>query len=68
MTTNREPQKRGGEHRAKTDRKAQGRLDRRRADMHEAEGHAGSVPRGNQQTERELMGSHRISWDRLLGH
>jgi hypothetical protein len=68
MTTNREPQKRGAEPRAKTDRKAQGRLDRRRADMHEAEGHAGSVPRGNQQTERELMGSHRISWDRLLGH
>ena len=68
MTTNREHEVRGAEHRAQNDRTAQGRLDRRRADMRAAEGHAGSVPRGNQQTERELMGSHRISWDRLLGH
>jgi hypothetical protein len=36
--------------------------------MHAAEGHAGSVPRGNQQPEREIMGSHRIAWDRVLGH
>jgi hypothetical protein len=68
MTTNREHEGRGAEYRAQNERTAQGRLDRRRADMRAAEGHAGSVPRGNQQTERELMGSHRIAWDRLLGH
>jgi hypothetical protein len=36
--------------------------------MHAAEGHAGSVPRGNQEAEREIMGSHRIAWERVLGH
>jgi hypothetical protein len=36
--------------------------------MQAAEGHAGSVPRGNQQPEREIMGSHRIAWERVLGH
>jgi hypothetical protein len=36
--------------------------------MQAAEGHAGSIPRGNQQPEREVMGSHRIEWDRVLGH
>jgi hypothetical protein len=43
-------------------------LEQRRARMQAAEGHAGSVPRGNQQPEREIMGSHRIAWDRVLGH
>ena len=43
-------------------------LEDRRARMQAAEGHAGSVPRGNQQPEREIMGSHRIAWDRVLGH
>jgi hypothetical protein len=43
-------------------------LEQRRAKMHAAEGHAGSVPRGNQEAEREIMGSHRIAWDRVLGH
>lgn len=43
-------------------------LERRRARMQAAEGHAGSVPRGNQQPEREIMGSHRIAWERVLGH
>jgi hypothetical protein len=65
MTTNRE---RGAPKRAKTDPTEQAQLERRRADMHAAEGHAGSVPRGNQQPEREIMGSHRIAWDRVLGH
>jgi hypothetical protein len=36
--------------------------------MHADEGHAGSVPRGNQQPEREILGSHRIEWERVLGH
>jgi hypothetical protein len=67
MTTNRQRTRRGAPQRA-PDQADRGRLDHRRAEMHAAEGHAGSVPRGNQQPEREIMGSHRIAWDRLLGH
>ena len=65
MTTNRDTRKRGAPQRAPNE---QARRERRRADMHAAEGHAGSVPRGNQEPEREIMGSHRIAWDRVLGH
>jgi hypothetical protein len=65
MTTNRD--RRGARQRAPGDTQ-QNPLERRRAQMQAAEGHAGSVPRGNQQPEREIMGSHRIAWDRLLGH
>jgi len=36
--------------------------------MKAAEGHAGSIPRGNQPTEKESVGQHRHEWDRLLGH
>jgi hypothetical protein len=36
--------------------------------MQAAEGHAGSVPRGNQRPEREILGSQHIAWDRVLGH
>jgi len=68
MDTNRAQQKRGAEQRAKRQRTAQGRLDRRRADMQAAEGHAGSIPRGNQQPEKENVGNRRHEWDRLLGH
>jgi hypothetical protein len=46
----------------------QDHLDRRRAEMQAAEGHAGSIPRGNQRAERENMGHRRGEWDRLLGH
>jgi hypothetical protein len=66
--TNREQMKRGAERRAQTEKAAQSRLDRRRADMQAAEGHAGSVPRGNQQPEHKNVGNHRHEWDRLLGH
>jgi hypothetical protein len=65
MTTNHE--QRGARQRAPTDPQ-QHPLEQRRAQMQAAEGHAGSVPRGNQQPEREIMGSHRIAWDRVLGH
>jgi hypothetical protein len=68
MTTNREQMKRGAEQRARNEMNTQGRLDRRREDMQAAEGHAGSVPRGNQKAEREIMGTHRIAWERVLGH
>jgi hypothetical protein len=36
--------------------------------MHAAEGHAGSIPRGNQHAEDENLGHRRRAWDRLLGH
>ena len=66
MTTNRN-HGRGAPQRAPAGQKPNP-LESRRARMHAAEGHAGSVPRGNQQPEREIMGSHRIAWDRVLGH
>jgi hypothetical protein len=66
MNTNGE-RRRGARQRAPAE-PDQKQLEQRRADMHAAEGHAGSVPRGNAQPEREIMGSHRIAWDRLLGH
>jgi hypothetical protein len=68
MSSNREQTKRGAEQRARIRRTTQGRLDRRRADMQSAEGHAGSIPRGNQETEHENIGNRRQDWDRLLGH
>ena len=68
MTTNREPRKRGARQPAQAERTEQGQLDRRRADMQAAEGHAGSIPRGNQQTEQDNVGNRRHEWDRLLGH
>jgi hypothetical protein len=67
MTTNREQRQRGARQRASA-RKVQNRLDRRRAEIQAAEGHAGSVPRGNQQPEHENIGHRRGEWDRLLGH
>jgi hypothetical protein len=67
MTTNREQRKRGAPQRAPSDEEQRHR-DRRRADMHAAEGHAGSIPRGNQRAEHENVGHRRWEWDRLLGH
>jgi hypothetical protein len=67
MTTNREQQQRGARRRAPR-RDAQDGLDRRRAEMQAAEGHAGSIPRGNQRAEDENVGHRRGEWDRLLGH
>jgi hypothetical protein len=67
MTRSREQVRRGARQRA-AERTEQGRLDRRRAEMQAAEGHAGSVPRGNQRAEDESLGHRRLEWDRLLGH
>jgi hypothetical protein len=66
MTTNREHTARGAHHR--TTQSEPQNLDQRRSEMKAAEGHAGSIPRGNQQPEREVMGSHSINWERVLGH
>jgi hypothetical protein len=68
MTTNRERRGGGALHRARRKTDTQMHLETRRAEMYAAEGHAGSVPRGNQQAEREILGSHQIGWDRVLGH
>lgn len=70
MHANRDTDRRGATHRAHGEPDGAAQLDarRRRDEMHAAEGHSGSVPRGNQQTEREILGSHRIEWDRVLGH
>jgi hypothetical protein len=67
MTTNRERDERGARQRTR-EQDANPELERRRDAMQAAEGHAGSIPRGNQQEEREVMGSHRIEWERVLGH
>lgn len=68
MTTNREQTQRGARQRASRQETEQGRLDRRRADMQAAEGHAGSIPRGNQRAEHDSLGHRRHEWERLLGH
>jgi hypothetical protein len=68
MTTNREHRERGAAQRAHADRIEQGRLNRRRARMQAAEGHAGSIPRGNQRAEDENVGHRRHELERLLGH
>ena len=67
MSSNREHADRGATHRARKT-SAEVRLETRRAEMYAAEGHVGSIPRGNQQPEREILGSHRIEWERVLGH
>jgi len=67
MTTNRERTERRARQRAPETR-AQEHLDRRRVEMQAAEGHAGSIPRGNQPTEEENVGHRRGEWERLLGH
>jgi hypothetical protein len=68
MTTNREQDRLGGAPRRASEKDQQGHLERRRAEMQAAEGHAGSIPRGNQRPERENIGHRRGEWERLLGH
>ncbi len=43
-------------------------LEERRTVMQSAEGHAGSIPRGNPQPEDENVGQHRDEYERVLGH
>jgi hypothetical protein len=69
MTTNRENRRhREAAQRAKRTDDTQATLDRRRADMHTAEGHSGSIPRGNQHPEDENLGHRRLEYERILGH
>jgi hypothetical protein len=67
MTTNREQnRRRGAPQRPEQDQ--EDHLERRRAEMQAAEGHAGSIPRGNQRPQREKIGHRRGEWEGLLGH
>lgn len=68
MAPNRERPGRGAVHRAKRRTDTQLHLETRRAEMYAAEGHAGSIPRGNQEPEHEPLGQRRHEWDRVLGH
>jgi hypothetical protein len=68
MPTNREYTQRGARQRARRQEIGQAQLNRRRAEMQEAEGHAGSIPRGYQRPEDESLGHHRNEYERLLGH
>jgi hypothetical protein len=68
MTSNREQAGRGAVHRTRRQPDHETQLERRRAQMHAAEGHAGSIPRGNQAPEHEPLGQRRHEWDRVLGH
>ena len=67
MTTNRR-QTEGARQRAQQEQDTQGQLTQRRESMQAAEGHAGSIPRGNQQTEHENLSHRREEYARLLGH
>ena len=68
MTTNHRQTQRGARQRAQQERDTQGQLNQRRESMQAAEGHAGSIPRGNQQTEHENLGHRQQEYERLLGH
>ena len=68
MASNRGRPRRGAIHRAGRKTDTQMRLETRRAEMYAAEGHAGSIPRGNQDPEGEPLGQRRREWDRVLGH
>lgn len=67
MAANRERPRRGEVHRAKKT-EMELHLETRRAEMYAAEGHAGSIPRGNQEPEQEPLGQRRHEWERVLGH
>ena len=67
MSMKRQRRERGASQRP-PEQKDRGQLEQRRAEMHAAEGHAGSIPRGNQRTEQENVGHRRGEWERLLGH
>jgi hypothetical protein len=68
MTANPKQTQHGARQRAQQERDTQRQLDQRRESMQAAEGHAGSIPRGNQQTEHENFGHRQQEYERLLGH
>jgi hypothetical protein len=68
MPTNREQTRRGPPQRADSPEDEQRQLDHRRAQMQAAEGHAGSIPRGNLRPESEVLGHRWWEYQRVLGH
>jgi hypothetical protein len=68
MRMNRKQTQRGARQGAQQERDEQRALDQRRESMRAAEGHAGSIPRGNQQAEQENLGHRLNEYERLLGH
>jgi len=68
MPTNRERKRRDAPRRARSPQEVQSQLDHRRARMQAAEGHAGSIPRGNQPAESEVLGHRWWEYQRVLGH
>ncbi|MGH2957620.1 MAG: hypothetical protein ACRDL6_11575 [Solirubrobacterales bacterium] len=52
----------------RAERTGEARREERRREMQDAEGHAGSTPRGNQNLEREKTDERRVELERLLGH
>jgi hypothetical protein len=68
MTTKRITSRRGTENRAERPAVGIPPLEERRMSMHQAEGHAGSVPRSNPELEQEKIGERRLEYERLLGH
>ena len=68
MTMKRKQTQRAARQRAQQERDEQRSLDQRRESMRAAEGHAGSIPRGNQQAEHENLGHRLNEYERLLGH
>jgi hypothetical protein len=62
-------QSEGGMHeRARRGEENERALEERRTGMQSAEGHAGSVPRGNPEREDESVGHRRDEYERVLGH
>jgi hypothetical protein len=68
MSSNRETARRGAIYRTRRKSDEQLRLESRRAEMYAAEGHAGSIPRGNQDAEGGPLGQRRAEYERVLGH
>ena len=68
MATNRHQAQRVAPQRADTEQNEQRQLEDRRARMQAAEGHAGSIPRGNQPPESEVLGHRWWEYQRVLGH
>ena len=69
MTKKRTRTHHGAPQRAHREQDEQRQLDQRRESMQAAEGHAGSIPRGNQQPEEDdTLGHRQHEYERLLGH
>jgi hypothetical protein len=60
--------RRGTQASASREARVESALRERRNSMQTAEGHAGSVPRGNPEREDRNVGHRRAEYERVLGH